>query len=289
MCISLASTRVIPPIVSTEWLESNLDNPFLIVIDVRSEEEYSAGHIPKSVNIPFKVPISAWITMRDDLLLELPPAQELFNVIGRAGIATESIVAIVGKAEPPFRIADPFRVAFTLKYVGIENVTVVNGGFDKWVKEGRKVSKERYTPSAREFGGNVREEFIASKDYVLKSIGKATIVDGRDPDVYFGIRLEPWGPVPGHIPTARCLPAMWMWSSEGLYRSQEELTKIVEGVVGTDKEKEIITYCGVGGYAAVLWFVLHEVLGYKNVRLYDGSWQEWAKDPMTPKSVYKWE
>jgi len=284
-----STARTIPPIVSTEWLERNLDNPYLIVVDVRSEEEYAEGHIPRSVNVPFKVPVSAWITMRDDLLLELPPPQELFNVAGRAGITPESLVVVVGKAEPPYRIADPFRVAFTLKYIGVENVAVLNGGFDKWAKEGRRISKEPHVPVAKEFRGKTHDEYLASKDYVLKSIGRAIIVDGRDPDVYFGVRLEPWGPVPGHIPTAKNLPAAWMWTPEGLYRSQEELSKIVEGVVGADREREIIVYCGVGGYASVLWFVLREVLGYKNVKLYDGSWQEWAKDPSTPKSAYRWD
>jgi thiosulfate/3-mercaptopyruvate sulfurtransferase len=80
-----------------------------------------------------------------------------------------------------------------------------------------------------------------------------------------------------------------MWTDDGAYKDIEAIKATARGVVGSDLSKEIIVYCGVGGYAAAAWFVLHDVLGYSNVKIYDGSAQEWTADPDAPVSVFVWE
>ena len=85
------------------------------------------------------------------------------------------------------------------------------------------------------------------------------------------------------------LPAPWLWTEKGTYRSIKEIRAMVAGVVGRDKSREIIAYCGVGGYAGAWCFVLREILGYKNARVYDGAAQEWTADPKSPVSKYKWD
>ncbi len=114
--------RAIPPLVSTHWLARNIDDPELVIIDIRSSEEYSTGHIPKATNIPFP----SWAVTRNDLLLELPEVSDLFNIIGSAGIKSNSKVVIINKTDIPFNLADATRVACTLLYGAVKNVAVLN-------------------------------------------------------------------------------------------------------------------------------------------------------------------
>ncbi|MEM4889791.1 MAG: sulfurtransferase [Thermosphaera sp.] len=281
------SSRTIPPLVSTEWLNENLHDPSLVVIDIRSPSEYEAGHIFRSINIPF-APVSKWSVIRNDLLLELPNVEDLFKTIGDAGIDENSKVVIVGKTDNTFALADAARVAFTLIYAGVKNVAILNGGINKWIQEKREITREIIETRAKKYVGKILSHIVVSKEYVLSRIGRAIIIDARDPDVYFGVNIEPFAPVRGHIPTAKNLPASWIWKKDGTYRSEDELRSIVSNIIPSTKS-EVIIYCGVGGYATAWWYVLHEILGYENVKVYDGSWQEWIKDPNNPVSVYKWE
>jgi len=288
--------RTMDPLVTTDWLAINLIDPNLVVLDIRSADEYAKGHIPGAVNIPFEVPVSAWIVLRDGLLLELPPAEQLFQALGKAGITKDSKVVIVGRTTDPmalYAMANANRVAITLYWAGVEDIAILDGGFDRWKWGGKAVSTEPATPKAVKFEGKVRSDFLVTKDYVKEKIGKTIIIDARDADVYFGVKTEPWSPRPGHIRTAKSLPTPWYWNVQknyGMYRSKEELKEMVESLIGApDPKKEIILYCGVGGYASTAWYVISQILGYPNVKVYDGSAQEWTMDPNTPLVKYKWE
>ena len=285
--------RTISPIVSTDWLEKNLDAPKLVIIDIRIGEEYKAGHIPKAINVPFpdaiENPSSQWFVERDGLLLEVPEESELFDTIGSAGIRGDSLVVVVPKPELPHPLVDATRVADTLLYAGVKNVAVLDGGYDKWVNEGRAISLAIVEPTPVTYTGKVDRTMFVSKEYVQKKIGKAIIVDAREPIEYFGCFIRPLWVRAGHIPTAKCLPTLWIWKEDMTYRTTDELREMVSGVVGTDVSKEIIIYCGVGGFSSAWFFLLKEVLGYKNVKIYHGSAQEWTRDPEAPLVLYKWE
>jgi thiosulfate/3-mercaptopyruvate sulfurtransferase len=285
--------REISPIVSTGWLENNIENPKLVVIDIRLSKEYEAGHIPSAINMPFPEPYenpsSQWYVERDGLMLEVPEKGDLFLTIGAAGIQIDFLVVVVPKAELPHPIVDATRVADTLMYAGIKNVAVLDGGYDKWVGESRPVSKDIVEPIPVAFTGTIDETMFVSKKYVEKMIGKATIIDTREAIEYFLGYLRPVWVRPGHIPTAKCLPTPWLWQEDMTYRSANELREMAHGVVGTDLSKEIIIYCGVGGVSSAWYFVLKEVLGYQDVKIYHGSAQEWTKDPQAPLVLYRWE
>lgn len=122
-----------------------------------------------------------------------------------------------------------------------------------------------------------------SKSYVLSRIGKSVLLDGRSPEDYFGITSKP-----GHIKSAVNLPTPWIFNSDGTFIKEEDLRAIAAGVLGADKSTEIIVYCGVGGYASTWWFVLTQMFGYQNVKIYDGSMEEWLKDSNAPVSTYSW-
>ena len=285
--------RAIFPIVSTGWLEKNLDDPKLAIIDIRIGEEYRAGHIPKAINVPFpeaiENPSSQWFVERGGLLLEMPEEAELFHTIGSAGIRGDSLVVVVPKPELPHPLVDATRGADTLLYAGVENVAVLDGGYDKWLNEGRAISSAIVEPTPVKYAGKLDRTMFVSKEYVQKKIGKAIIVDAREPIEYFGCFIRPLWVRAGHIPTAKCLPTLWIWTEERTYRTVDELREMVAGVVGTDVSEEIILYCGVGGFSSAWFFLLKEVLGYKNVKIYNGSAQEWTRDPAAPLVLYKWE
>lgn len=291
------SARTIDPVVSTDWLAASLDD--VVIIDIRSTGDYAAGHIENAINEPFVDPFSSkWVTVRDGLILELPGLSDLFDTIGSLGIRDDSRVVIVTSAPtppaPPYSLANATRVADTLIYAGVANVAILDGGHTKWVTEGKPVTGAIPEVTPVVYSGRVKTGMFVSLEYVHRHMDRSVILDARDPDVYFGVTLEVFANKPGHIPSARSLPAPWMWSRslidgsyDGTYLDPEVLGKMASGVIGKHNMKETIVYCGVGGYASSLWFVLTQVLGYPNVKFYDGSAQEWVlSEDMVP---YQWE
>jgi thiosulfate/3-mercaptopyruvate sulfurtransferase len=279
----------IEPIVSTEWLAAHLDAG-LVVIDIRDAEEYQAGHIPGAISVPFG-PVSAWADCTEELILELPPTEALLQTIGDCGLSAQSTVVVVGKLpkppDPPYPLADPLRVAATLMYAGVRDVAVLSGSHAKWTAEGREITREVPRIEPRPYAATVDAATWISTEYVKARIGKAVLIDGRDPDQYFGASIDPFADMRGHIPTARCLPMTWLWEPDGTYRSTDFITDMATGVTGSDKGHEIICYCGVGGYGAGWWFLFTRLLGYANVKIYDGSMEAWV-DGDNPLVRYTW-
>lgn len=298
---SQSPPRAIPPIVSTDWLEGNLTLTNLVVLDIRSPDSYNAGHIPGAINVPD----GKWYVNPpfgpDIPWMEMPPNDYLFELIGNASITTDSLLVVVGITsglllpEAPLALystATITRVAMTLLYAGVENVAILDGGYDKWTDEGKPTSDVPVTPTPVTYTGAVKSEMFISKQYVDSKIGESTIVDARDAEVYLGFIQEPWAARLGHIPTARNLPTPWLWdlninatTGEAIYttyKNAEILETLAYYTIGTNMSKEIIVYCGVGGYASTMYFVLSEVLGYENVKMYDGSAQEWTSDSQLP-------
>ena len=270
--------RSIDPIVSTEWLAAHL-GPDLTVIDIRDAEAYQVGHIPGAVSVPFG-PVSAWADCTEELLIELPPVDALFRTIGDCGLSAQSQVVVAGRLpqppDPPYPLADPLRVAATLMYAGVGAVAVLSGGHARWEAEGRTLSTDAPRVEARPYNSAVDAATWVSTEYVKDRIGRAILVDGRDPDQYFGASIDPFADMRGHIPTARCLPLKWVWEADGTYRPIGDITDMARGVVGPDQAREIICYCGVGGYGSGWWFLLTQLMGYADVKIYDGSMEAWV-------------
>ena len=273
------------PLVSSEWLMNNASRPEIIILDLRAPEDYAKGHIPGSLSIP----AGSFVTLKNDLLLELPEEDELFHLIGSAGIKKDSHVILVHTAGHTYPLADATRAAFTLIYSGVREVSILNGGIEAWKRNGMSLSLDPEAAVKVSFASEVYPGMVVRKDYVKGRIGKSLIVDARDPSVYFGTVIEPFAPRPGHIPSAVSIPTPWIWTEEGTYRTKNELAAMMEYILGYDKEREIIVYCGVGGYGSSAWFVQHDILGYTNVKLYDGSAQEWVMDPESPMVLFRWE
>jgi len=277
--------RSTPPIVTTDWLARHMDDPGVVVVDIRDHKAYHSGHIPGAVHVP----MSSWVVNQKGLLMEVPEDTALFQTLGTAGIRPDSQVVVVNIANHPYPLADAARVADMLIYAGAPNASVLSGGYDQWVREKRDLSQTPASPQAVTYRGKTHPHMFVSKKEVAENRERCTLVDARTPEVYFGMVKEPFCARAGHIPGATCLPVPWMWTEQGLYKDTAELSAMAKGVLGDDPSREIMVYCGVGGYASAAWFVLHEVLGYENIKIYDGSAQEWTADPQAPVSRYVWE
>ncbi|MEM3730502.1 MAG: sulfurtransferase [Candidatus Bathyarchaeia archaeon] len=295
-----SSTRSIPPIVSTNWLYENLGLAELVVLDIRSPELYNAGHIPGAINFPDGLWYANPPFGADAPWMEMPSSDYLFELLGNASITSDSYVVVVGSTSGPlaplplalYATATITRVAITLLYAGVKNVAILDGGHDKWVADGYPTETTPNIPTPITYTGTVKSEMLVSKGYVASKIGYSTIVDARDLEVYLGFIQEPWTARVGHIPTARSFPTPWLWNlnlnvtgTEAIYATYKNvdlLEMLAYYIVGTNKSEEIIVYCGVGGYASTMYFVLSEVLNYTNVKVYDGSAQEWTGDLQLP-------
>jgi len=250
----------------------------IVVVDIRKVEDYKAGHIPNAVNAFY----GSWAVMKGGLRNELPANDDLFDVIGSAGIGADSIVVLVGKTDAIPDRTDITRVAWTLKYAGIPNVAILDGGYNKWTADKKTVSTDAVKPNAKPYQAKVNENLFVKKDYVIKSIGKAAIVDVREPDFYKGAKKLDFVAKTGRIAKSVNLPTSQAYKQDGTFHDKKTLMKIVSGVVGNDKTKEIITYCDTGKVCTGWSFLMTELLGYKNVKVYDGSSEEWTKDPQAP-------
>jgi thiosulfate/3-mercaptopyruvate sulfurtransferase len=274
----MAMAKGIDPIVSTDWLQKNLKNAKLVVVDVRKVEDYQAGHIPGAVNVFY----GSWAIKKGDLLNELPPVDDLADIIGGAGIGKDSLVVIVGITEKVPNQFDMTRVAWTLKYMGVANVAILNGGQTQWAKENKPVSQDAVKAKAKPFKAAVNKGLFVDKAFVLGKIGKAIIVDTRGPAFYEGKEKLEFVPKMGRIKGAVNLPVGQLYTPEGLYKAKAELALLAEKVAGNDLKKEIIVYCDTGKTCTSWAFIMTDMLGYKDVKVYDGSTMEWMADPNAP-------
>ncbi len=206
-----------------------------------------------------------------------------YVVINRVDNAAGAIDYAVSQMPPSEGVSGTgtlMRVRFRTVAAGTAGVRVANLVLAD--SQGNAIPVELAQPEA------VDRASWVSTEYVKEHMGTAVLVDGRDADQYFGTSTDPFADMRGHIPGARCLPMVWAWEEDGTWRPLEVIAGMAAGVVGGDKDVEVITYCGVGGYASTWWFALTEVLGYTQVRIYDGSMEAWV-DGGNPLVQYRWE
>ncbi|KAK4671476.1 hypothetical protein QC764_600030 [Podospora pseudoanserina] len=279
-------------IVSPWWLNRCKQHLDMVVIDLRSAEEYAVSHIPGSISAPFE-PISAWSQMGPgDLLLELPEYNDLAAFLGSIGVGNSpstatKIVLVNGVGVPAFPQAAGPRVALTLKFAGLSTgrVAILDGGFPAWTSESLPSTTEVPVPVPKTFISSPDRSFLVDINYVASKINKNRqgifILDGRDQAVYNGSILEEWAQRPGHIPSAKNLPTQKVWNPDGSFKSTFELLALLRQQIGYGASRsygEIIVSCGVGGYASGLYWVLTRMLGFDNVKFFDGSAQQWSNE-----------
>jgi len=264
-----------PVLVTTDWLADHLGDAGLVVAEVDENPDlYDEGHIPGAVKLHWKE------DLQDPVERDLVDKETFEQVLGERGIANDTPVILYGDKNNWFAA----YAYWYLKIYGHEDVRILDGGRQKWIDEGRELTTETRAPTAATYTANERDESIrAYRDQVREWLGQADhgLVDVRSPQEYAGDLIAPPGyeqegaQRAGHIPTAASIPWATAVKDDGTFKSADELRQLYEGK-GITSDKEVTAYCRIGERSAHTWFVLRELLGYENVRNYDGSWTEWG-------------
>lgn len=258
-------------LVSTEQLASM---PDVLVVDVRSEEAYTAAHIPGAAHVD----VDTLSETREEVAGLLKPLAAVQRMLGEAGIDPSRHVVIYSESDSAGDFAKATRLFWILEYVGYERVSILDGGFAKWKAEDRETAEGVSTVKAIEMPKLIpQDDKLATVDEVETAIEEqsAAIADLRSPDYYRGEKKADVVKEAGHIPSAKNLPAEeFLSESDGTVKSWEELQALVqEGNVSSDDP--VITYCNTGRSGSVGYFIMRR-MGSESVSLYDGSMSEWT-------------
>lgn len=267
-------------LVSTDWLEKNLNNPKLRIIEVSVDTGvYERGHIQGAVN--FK-----WHTdLVDPVKRDIASKENFEKLLRQAGINNDSTIVIYGDSNNWFAAWG----AWVFDIYGVKDVKLLDGGRKKWEAEKRPLTPLATQVAAGNIkvsnaNNNLRAKLIDVVAVANKKSDTA-LVDIRSSDEFTGKVIAPAGVQElairaGHIPGAVNVPWGQAVAEDGTFKSAEELKKIY-GAVGIDGKKPIITYCRIGERSSHTWFALSKILGY-NVKNYDGSWTEYGNSVGNP-------
>ena len=267
-------------LVSTQWLAENLNTPGVVVVE--SDEDillYDTGHIPGSVKID-------WHTeLNDPVVRDYLTGEQFAELMSKKGISRDDTVVFYGDKSNWWAT----YALWVFSLFGHPDVRIVNGGRDKWIAEGRELTKEVPTPAPTDYPVIERDDSTlrAFKEDVLEHLGKP-LVDVRSPEEYSGERTHmPAYPEEGalrggHIPTAASVPWSKAANDDGTFKSLDELQKMYRDDHGITGEVPVIAYCRIGERSSHTWFVLRHLMGIEDVRNYDGSWTEWGSAVRVP-------
>ena len=258
-------------LVSANWLEANTENPRVIVVEVDEDASvFASGHIAGAVSLDWKR------DLQDPIRRDFLDKAGFEALMGSRGISEDDTVVLYGGNNNWFA----GYAYWYFKIYGHRDVRLLDGGRKKWELESRPMTTEVVArPVAVYVAGEPDSSIRALRDEIIDAIGVAQIVDVRSPEEYSGRLLAP-AHLPqeqsqrgGHIPTAINVPWSHSTNDDGTFRTDDELA-VVYGRL--DPHRPTIAYCRIGERSAHTWFVLHELLGFRDVRNYDGSWTEYG-------------
>jgi thiosulfate/3-mercaptopyruvate sulfurtransferase len=267
-------------LVSTEWVARNLGRDGLVIVETDEDVLlYETGHIPGAVKLD-------WHTdLNDPVARDFVNGERFAAVMSEKGISRDDTVVIYGDMSNWW--AAYALWIFTL--FGHEDVRLMNGGRAKWIAEDRELTRERPDRPNTEYPVVSRDDSTlrAFKEDVLAHLGKP-LIDVRSPEEYSGERTSaPHLPEEGalrngHIPTARNVPWATAANEDGTFKSAKELHAIYQEELGFRPDQPAIAYCRIGERSSHTWFVLKYLLGFNDVKNYDGSWTEWGSAVRAP-------
>lgn len=274
-------------LVSTEWLANEIGAPDLRIADATlflpgegrdPKAEHEAAHIPGAVFFD----IDAISDPDSPLPHMLPGAERFAAAMESLGIGDRDRIVVYDNS--PLHSAG--RAWWMLRAFGAAQVAILDGGFQKWMAEGRPFDIGRDLPRHAHFHARLDSAAVADKAAVLAAVdrGDQQIVDARSAIRFAGEAAEPRaGLASGHVPGARSLPQSALFNPDHSYKGRDALLAEFDEA-GVDPARPMITSCGSGVTAASILFAAH-LLGRHDVRIYDGSWSEWGADPATPKAT----
>jgi thiosulfate/3-mercaptopyruvate sulfurtransferase len=288
-----ARAESLTPLVSTTWLQQHLGDPDMFVLDVRSAidgggaEAYQKGHIPGAIHSDYDK--AGWRVTRGGVPFMLPTLAELEKLIGELGIDEDAHVVVVPAGVHFTDFGAAARTYWTLKVAGVAKVSILDGGYAAWVAAKNAIETGPSKPSPKIFSASLNKALIAEAADVLKiEPSNATLIDARPATFFAGKQKAPAAKAYGHIPGAVNVDSATFYDEKtNRLRPQAELAAIAANLPGGPA----IAYCNTGHWAATDWFVLSELLGRKDVRLYYGSMVEWTSDASRPlaSARTKWD
>jgi thiosulfate/3-mercaptopyruvate sulfurtransferase len=267
-------------LVTTQWVADHLGDDGLVVVE--SDEDvllYETGHIPGSVKVD-------WHTeLNDPVTRDYVDGPKFAEICAERGISRDSTVVFYGDKNNWWAT----YALWVFSLFGHRDVRILDGGRTKWVAEGREMTRDPSKPEPAEYPVIERDDTTirAFKDDVLNHIGKA-MVDVRSPGEYSGELLHmPDYPQEGavrggHIPGAASVPWARAAAEDGTFKTRDELEAIYQAEQGLNPSDPVVAYCRIGERSSHTWFVLTHLLGFGNVRNYDGSWTEWGNSVRVP-------
>jgi thiosulfate/3-mercaptopyruvate sulfurtransferase len=260
-------------LVSAQWAEENLETPGVVFVEVDEDTSaYDTGHIPGAVKIDWKN------ELQDPVRRDFVDRAGFEKLLSAKGVANDDTVILYGGNNNWFAA----YAYWYFKLYGHDAVKLLDGGRKKWELDGRPLSqdvvkRDETTFTAQEQNHSIR----AFRDEVVEAIGSKNLVDVRSPDEFSGKLLAPAhlpqesAQRPGHVPSAINVPWAKAANEDGTFRSDDELREIYKDA-GIDESIATIAYCRIGERSSHTWFALHELLGYEDVKNYDGSWTEYG-------------
>jgi thiosulfate/3-mercaptopyruvate sulfurtransferase len=269
-------------VAQADWLEKNIDNPNVRIIEVSTEPGvYERGHIKNSVKL-------VWHTdLVDTVNRDIISQANFTELVQKAGINEDTTVVLYGDKNNWFAAWG----AWIFNLYGQKDVRVLDGGRVKWEKDGRPLTTAVPTFKVGNFAAKLADKYLRAnlaKDVlpVAKKLKTATLIDIRSADEFSGKIFAPAGfqetaVRAGHIPGAINIPWGLNVNADGTFKTVAELKKLYadKGITGDD---QIITYCRIGERSSLTWFVLSEILGFQKVKNYDGSWTEYGNSVGAP-------
>jgi thiosulfate/3-mercaptopyruvate sulfurtransferase len=262
-------------LVSTGWLAEALGRDGLVIAEVDENPDlYDEGHIPGAVKLHWRD------DLQDPLERDLVDSATFERLLGERAIGNDTTVVLYGDKNNWFAA----YAYWYLKIYGHQDVRILDGGRQKWIEEGRELVTEVPAPAAVPYAAAERDESIrAYRDQVLSWLGAGgrALVDVRSPGEYAGDLIAPPGyeqegaQRAGHIPSAASIPWASAVEDDGTFKDADALRALYGGK-GVTSDKAVTAYCRIGERSAHTWFVLRELLGFSDVRNYDGSWTEWG-------------
>lgn len=242
--------------VSSKWLVENINDPNLVIIDTRPKIAYSYGHIPNSISLVV------------DQLIQISPAgahlapdpQKTSELLGELGIDNDKTVIVTGELMDP----SVFRIAWTLQYLGQKNTKILDASIGTWQGLGLEITRAQKKHTPVQFVPQIQDEIRISAEELQNMIGKATILDARTPQEFFG----------GHIPGSVLFPFTDGIGQDGLLLDSKESLENLFSQKEIPKDKPVICYC-MHGHRASSLFYQAKTAGFEKVRLYDGSFIDW--------------
>ncbi len=263
------------PLLSPAELQAKLSDTNVRVIDIRDPKSYAANHITGAVSAPY----GAWRGPASNPG-ELPTLPKLTTLVQSLGLTPSTHAVIVSSGADATDFGASARVYWTLKVLGLKELSVLNGGLKGWTTAGLPQNNQAVKVAASSFQPQIDQTLVATKEELVARVkaGDAALIDARPADFFKGDTRHVAASVPGTLEGAVNVEhSKWFAPGSATFVSPEQAQKVA-AASSIDPAKETVSFCNTGHWAATNWFAMSEVLGQKNVKLYAGSMVEWSKD-----------